>query len=294
MVRRRLNMPKRRMTSWERKRARREEEGGETEGGGQKQKCESEEARLNAVCAEAKRRSADARERFRLFQDAVPGDTALIAEYSRAKAAMKAFHEAKQVDVSATSGAATASVESSAVWTCNVCNVTIVVRADGRAREQHLAGKTHIAKLASTVAPLVLPAVAAPRASASKLCHVAAPKASQSPRAVQAGPRPSRAAPTPTANDGITSNAPLPTSVQPRNTGQEDAREQVTCEQATSGTVVGPDGQLRWTCAVCDLTIMVREDGRAQEQHLAGKAHAKKLRIKGLLGLAQAPAGPRV
>jgi hypothetical protein len=33
-----------------------------------------------------------------------------------------------------------------------------------------------------------------------------------------------------------------------------------------------------WTCELCDTVIMVRPDGRAKAQHLAGKAHLKKAR----------------
>ena len=36
----------------------------------------------------------------------------------------------------------------------------------------------------------------------------------------------------------------------------------------------------RWTCAVCDVTIFVRTDGRAREQHIAGKAHQRNLQAQ--------------
>ena len=52
-------------------------------------------------------------------------------------------------------------------------------------------------------------------------------------------------------------------------------------ESAAAASAAAADGEENitlWTCAVCDVTIRVRADGHAREQHLAGKAHARKVR----------------
>jgi len=59
--------------------------------------------------------------------------------------------------------------------------------------------------------------------------------------------------------------------------------------EAAAAAAASSDGE-QWTCELCDTTILVRADGRAREQHLAGKAHAKRLRAREAAGAAGAGA----
>ena len=90
-------------------------------------------------------------------------------------------------------------------WHCEVCDITISVRADGRAREQHLAGSKHAKMMIERVE--------------SKL------------------------------------------------SSPDDA--------SVAAVVASDDAVTAWRCEVCCITINVRADGRAREQHLAGAKHAK-------------------
>lgn len=57
-------------------------------------------------------------------------------------------------------------------------------------------------------------------------------------------------------------------------------------EEAEEATVMCEVIDGKWTCSLCNVTIHVRSDGRAREQHLSGKAHARKARA---LAAAAAP-----
>jgi hypothetical protein len=60
---------------------------------------------------------------------------------------------------------------------------------------------------------------------------------------------------------------------------------------AAAAAALNGEGE-RWTCSLCEVTILVRPDGRAREQHLAGKAHAKRERAAASAAPADArPAG---
>ena len=195
-----------RLTSWQRRRAKRAQSSGSTDHQVMPQKTNTE-AMLNEACRKTKAASEAARQRFRAHVAAEPGDDALIQAYSAAKAAMNDFKAARQssgcpdtqqegaredaqeqfihgsaagevaskrdrastreapnadaleVPVkrrrsSAREDARTtvAEIEGVTPWYCEVCRVTISVRADGRAREQHLAGAKHLARLADVAA----------------------------------------------------------------------------------------------------------------------------------------------
>ena len=197
---------KRRLTSWQRRRAKSES----GEGAKGRKERSVEEARLNFQCAEAKSASESARWRHRMRMAAQPGDVELVAAYSAAKQQMRAFQAAKTGEPAAvtkgkrggsedgdaraeadmalppskktrppTSSAPapeppTEAAEPAGVWTCELCAVTIRVRADGRAKEQHLNGKVHARKLlqaassgstttTTTAAPAAAPAAAETR-----------------------------------------------------------------------------------------------------------------------------------
>ena len=85
---------KKRLTSWERKTQKKR--AGGTEGAiPSKTAAAGAEASLNQATASAKLASADARERHRLGQTALPGDTELVDAYLAAKKAMRELHQAK-------------------------------------------------------------------------------------------------------------------------------------------------------------------------------------------------------
>ena len=232
-----------RLTSWQRRRAVREGLTGEEVLAAARKRSKStkspsktsEEHQLSTACADAKRASEAARHRHRHRIAAEEGDDILVAAYSRAKAAMRAFHASKQGasgDAHATNttvahaptlkaalpastsgqkrkleaqpskvrrrelsddttvpagGASAAPGEAPPMrWTCELCNVTITVRADGRAREQHIAGKAHARNLAMSFEA----AAPAPPPAAAPLAAVPPPRppvASEDPIACYRG-----------------------------------------------------------------------------------------------------------
>lgn len=166
------------LPSWERKKRKRLEEAGAPSG--KAAKAPSEESRLNEACKAAKAASEDARQRYRDHKPPQPGDEEVQRAYSAAKQAMREFQatkppstkppkvkkpakekkrkqKAEPLSAEQQQAADEASAKrqarrqaaaddvstESTPWTCAVCGITINVRADGRAREQHLAGKKH-------------------------------------------------------------------------------------------------------------------------------------------------------
>ena len=97
-----------------------------------------EEKRLIALCKECK-----------AAHKAAPKDAELAQAYAQAKAEYKAFRDAKAAASDARALKRSAAVanqdrdEEAESWTCETCNVTLMVRADGHARNQHLSGKAH-------------------------------------------------------------------------------------------------------------------------------------------------------
>ena len=75
---------------------------------------------------------------------ASPDDAALASAYASAKLAYEGF-KAKNGKrrKPASSGVKPFADGVDEVWTCEISNATFSVRADGRARDQHLAGKNH-------------------------------------------------------------------------------------------------------------------------------------------------------
>ena len=90
---------KKRLTSWQRKAQKKRAEataaGGTEEASSSKTAAAGTEAALNQATAIAKQASADARERNRLGQAALPGDAKLVDAYLAAKKAMRELHQAK-------------------------------------------------------------------------------------------------------------------------------------------------------------------------------------------------------
>ena len=70
-------------------------------------------------------------------------------------------------------------------------------------------------------------------------------------------------------------------------------RREQRAEKSAAAAAPAPAASDSWTCAVCGITISVA-DPRAKEQHLAGKAHAKKAKAAGASEPAKAvpKAGP--
>lgn len=106
-----------------------------------------EEAKLNLACTSAKA----------AFK-ASPSDVQARVNYEAAKAAFKAYQLEKHQRLKEASPGeqptarkrkrpapenAEGSDTDASTWTCDICQVTIKVAADGRARTQHLAGKNH-------------------------------------------------------------------------------------------------------------------------------------------------------
>ena len=276
-----------RLTSWQRRRLCRDGEAGVSTSKRQADEVKEEQL-LRAECAEAKLASEGARKRYRLREPAEPGDKEIVEIYSRAKAAMRVWHAsrkvvepqstpeasdsgkrkfdpqnpqvaAKRVNVvvggSSTSDAASSDATNVVVggfstsdaacsdvpptrWTCEVCNVTISVRADGRAREQHLAGKAHARNVMERGGGLT-------HTSALPALRPTVPQPTVPPLQQPLAPKP----------------APDP----------------ATAVSAVNQEGAGDAPPTRWTCEVCNVTISVRADGRAREQHLAGKAHARNM-----------------
>ena len=57
-------------------------------------------------------------------------------------------------------------------------------------------------------------------------------------------------------------------------------RREQRAEASAAAAAPAPAATDSWTCAVCGITISIA-DPRAKEQHLAGKAHAKKAKAAG-------------
>ena len=57
-------------------------------------------------------------------------------------------------------------------------------------------------------------------------------------------------------------------------------RREQRAEKSAAAAAPAPAASDSWTCAVCGITISIA-DPRAKEQHLAGKAHAKKAKAAG-------------
>ena len=97
-----------------------------------------EEKRLIALCKESK-----------AAHKASPKDSNLAQAYAQAKSEYKAFRDAKVSADNARAASKNKQVagkggdEEGEGWACEVCNITIAVRADGHAKAQHLAGKAH-------------------------------------------------------------------------------------------------------------------------------------------------------
>ena len=96
------------------------------------------EARLNQACTEAK--SA---------HKAHPKNAELLAAYEAAKKVFKFFQEQKvgQKRKVPASETVTPYRGETTTWMCELCQMTLSVREDGRAKEQHLTGKNHLKKL---------------------------------------------------------------------------------------------------------------------------------------------------
>ena len=70
-------------------------------------------------------------------------------------------------------------------------------------------------------------------------------------------------------------------------------RREQRAEKSAAAAAPAPAASDSWTCATCGITISIA-DPRAKEQHLAGKAHAKKAKAAGASEPAKAvpKAGP--
>ena len=74
---------------------------------------------------------------------------------------------------------------------------------------------------------------------------------------------------------GTEAAAEAPPPPSKKELRRREAAERAVAERAGEG---GGDEREPWTCETCGVTILVRPDGRARQQHLQGKAHAKRLR----------------
>lgn len=101
------------------------------------------EARLIAACKAAKAAAK-----------AEPASDGLAEAYKAAKAGYAAFQQAKagQKRKDPAGSNARPFDPDSEVWTCELCGTTLSVRSDGRAREQHIAGKAHQKRVAAAEA----------------------------------------------------------------------------------------------------------------------------------------------
>ena len=93
----------------------------------------SSEKDLVAACKAAKEASKSA-----------PTDAKLAEAYREAKEAYREFRASQTVVKSKQGRDAGVVADDCESWTCELCNVTLSIRADGRAKTQHLEGKAHL------------------------------------------------------------------------------------------------------------------------------------------------------
>eukprot|EP00966_Prymnesium_polylepis_P112111 2593347-Prymnesium_polylepis.1 len=128
------------------------------------------EGRLNSACASAKK-----------AHKADPDNADLLARYEAAKAAFSSFQQRKggKKRKDPPGKIAKPMDADTELWTCELCQTTISIRADGNAKQQHLEGKKHLKKAtaaeATAAAPEAAPAAAGEMFSCSVcVCTVAA------------------------------------------------------------------------------------------------------------------------
>jgi hypothetical protein len=127
----------------------------------------SEGSMLNIACQKAKAAHV-----------AAPKDESLATAYKSAKAAFRAFQQAREA--SRRERADPAAAQDDAKWTCEICNVTIK-NVDGHAQKVHLEGKAHKRKAAA--AALAAASTASEKAALGvfecKLCSCTGPLAAR-------------------------------------------------------------------------------------------------------------------
>ena len=107
-----------------------------------------------------------------------PNLAELIVAHEEAQSALSTFRESKagKKRKKPASSSVVAFEEGTELWTCVLCNATLTVRPDGRAKAQHLEGKSHAKKLRAAEgggAGLAQTAVAAsPAAGAIEECRL--------------------------------------------------------------------------------------------------------------------------
>jgi hypothetical protein len=209
-----------------------------------------------------KPRREDGERRLRRQQQAAAaaaaGTTMTVVSPDEKDSKLPAAGEARQgapvAAPAATSHAPTRATtsEHAVPWHCAVCNITISVRPDGRARAQHEAGAKHKEKVQERAS--------ASRSVTQEAAPLLKPAVSGVAAAVQrAG---SRAA-----------------SASPQASVSSLAAPQISQARAQAPPSAGGDA-VPWRCAVCNITISVRPDGRARMQHEAGAKHKAALELK--------------
>ena len=235
----------RRLTSWQRKKKTRSAE--DTK---ETQKAASDatsEATLNRLCAEKKAASHGARERYRLGQRPLPGDKELVDEYHTARENMARYHAKRR----ATSDVAAPISGKRRLHEPSSSSHNGVAPAADMAKR----AKAEVTEPPSAPTPLLAEAVMEARPAAGKGADASAEGREGAAAAAGAS----------VENESTAAHRRANVCAEVG----EKKEEQVVHEVV--------DG--KWTCSVCNVTIHVRSDGRAREQHLSGKAHARKARV---------------